>query len=199
MLIVLGAIAVLLAAVLWWYLHRDPERPDTGFDGYVSPASGIVTDIVAVAGNAQHIPKGTHGITALLDDFPQGETIVLIMMKPWHIHTQRAPVAARVEAVHHQPGQKLNAVFGDYRKATVENEHVAYTLGGSRPCKVYAIAGLLARRIVPIAQEGQSLRQGQRLSKIRFGSQVAIVLPRTESILVEVGQTVVDGITPLAR
>ncbi len=191
-------IVVAVLAVVWWYLHRDPDRADAHFDGYVSPASGVVIDIIERKGDTK-IKKGKHGITAFFDDFKQGKTIIVIMMKPQHIHTQRAPFAGTIKRVVYRYGLKLNAVFGDYSKATVENEHVLYVIDGKKPCAVYSIAGLLARRVRPIAVLGQKVRQGERISKITFGSQVAIILPTTKKILVKQGQTVVDGITLLAR
>lgn len=198
------AIAVVVAVVLavtWWYLHRDPDRADAGFNGYISPACGVVVDIITRDSKTEKawVKKGAGGISAWWRDFPQGKTIVVIMMKPQHIHTQRAPFASVVKRVVHRGGLKLNAVFGSWERATVENEHVLYVLGGKKPCAVYAIAGLLARRVRPIATPGQRLRQGERLCKITFGSQVAIVLPPTTKILVRKGQSVVDGVTPLAQ
>lgn len=192
---------VIVLAVTWWYLHRDPDRTDAGFDGYVSPASGVVVDIIERDSKSEKawVKKGAGGISAWWKDFPKGKTIVVIMMKPQHIHTQRAPFASVVKRVVHRGGMKLNAVFGTWERATVENEHVLYVLGGKKPCAVYAIAGLLARRVRPLALVGDSLKQSERLCKITFGSQVAIVLPRTKKILVRKGQTVVDGVTPLAQ
>ena len=195
-------VIVAILAVVWWYLHRDPERTDAHFDGYVSPASGVIVDIITAPSATEKklfIKKGKYGITAFFDDFKQGKTIIVIMMKPQHIHTQRAPFAGTIKRVVYRYGLKLNAVFGDYQKATVENEHVLYVIDGKKPCAVYSIAGLMARRVRPIAILGQKLRQGERISKITFGSQVAIILPKTKKILVSKGQTVVDGITPLAR
>lgn len=191
-------IVVAVLAVTWWYLHRDPERADAQFNGYISPANGVVVDIIKRVGDTK-IKKGKNGITAFFKDFPQGKTIIVIMMKPQHIHTQRAPFAGIVKRVVHRGGLKLNAVFGDYSKATVQNEHVLYVIDGKKPCAVYSIAGLLARRVRPIATTGQKLRQGERIAKITFGSQVAIILPTTKKILVTRGQTVIDGITPLAQ
>lgn len=197
MFLAIIVITLAVLAVVWWYLHRDPERSDAKFDGYVSPANGVVVDIIERKGDTK-IKKGSHGITAFFSDFKQGKTIIVIMMKPQHIHTQRAPAPGVVKRVVYRYGLRLNAVNGDYRKATVQNEHVLYVIDGKRPCAVYAIAGLLARRVRPIALLGQKLRQGERIAKITFGSQVAIILPKT-TVLVKRGQTVIDGVTPLAQ
>jgi len=202
MILTILIITAAVLAVTWWYLHRDPERSDAKFNGYVSPANGVVVDIInapTAAQKKQFIKKGKHGITAFFKDFPKGKKIIVIMMKPQHIHTQRAPAAGTIKRVVYRFGLKRNAVFGDYLKATAENEHVLYVIEGKRPCAVYSIAGLLARRVRPIATLGQKVRQGERIAKITFGSQVAIILPTTKKILVKRGQTVIDGITPLAQ
>jgi phosphatidylserine decarboxylase len=199
---IIGAIVLIASiGVMWWYLHRDPERADAKFNGYVSPANGIVVDIIERDSKTEKawVKKGAGGISAWWSDFPRGKTIIVIMMKPQHIHTQRAPVAGIVKRVVHRGGKKLNAVFGSWERATVENEHALYVLGGKKPCAVYAIAGLLARRVRPLAIVGQRVRQGERLAKITFGSQVALMLPKTKRVLVRVGDIVVDGVTPVAK
>lgn len=195
-LILLVVVAVCIG--VWLFLHRDPDIEIRRFDGYLSPADGLVADIIAVRDKKVAIPKKHHGITAFLTDAPWAKTIVVIMMRPEHIHTQRAPTDGRVSAVVHKSGTLKNAVFGDYRLATVENEHVAFTFSGKRPCKVYLIAGLLARRIKPRVIPNQLVAQGDRIGSIAFGSQVALVLPQC-TLLVKEGQRVHVGATKVAR
>lgn len=187
-----------LAACTWWFLHRDPDRVVEPFEGYLSPADGIVVGIHDAKAE-QRIEKGAHGITARLGDLPDARTVVVIMMKPWHVHTQRSPVTGRVKHTAHKGGTLLNAVFGDWQRATVENEHFSVTLAGERACKVYLVAGLLARRIVPVVRRGQHVLQGDRIGSIRFGSQVVLVLPHTDELLVRLGDRVTAGVTRVAR
>ena len=52
------------------------------------------------------------------------------------------------------------------------------------------IAGLIARRIVPFVQEGQTVSAGDRIGMIRFGSRVDVYLPEGTRPLVAEGQTV---------
>jgi hypothetical protein len=63
---------------------------------------------------------------------------------------------------------------------------------------VVQIAGLVARRIVPFAREGQMLAAGQRIGLIRFGSRVDVYLPPGTQPLVAEGQTALAGETVLA-
>ena len=61
------------------------------------------------------------------------------------------------------------------------------------------IAGLVARRILCWAKEGQSLRTGERFGLIRFGSRLDVYLPPGVTPLVAVGQTMVAGETVIAE
>ncbi|HEY1981242.1 MAG TPA: phosphatidylserine decarboxylase, partial [Xanthobacteraceae bacterium] len=60
------------------------------------------------------------------------------------------------------------------------------------------IAGLVARRIVPFAREGEAVGAGQRIGMIRFGSRVDVYLPEGTGALVAEGQTAIAGETVLA-
>jgi phosphatidylserine decarboxylase len=197
-ILIILAILIVLFIAGWMYAHRDPEREIKQFDGWLCPADGIVVDIYDVRGSKTKIKKNAHGITAFLDDFPKAETVVVIMMKPWHVHVQRAPADSTIERITHKSGTFANAVLGDYRKATVENEHAAFTLKGKYPSKVYLIAGLVARRINVWRKKGDKVKQGERIGNIAFGSQVAVVLPKS-TVLVSIGEDVFAGTTRLAK
>jgi phosphatidylserine decarboxylase len=60
------------------------------------------------------------------------------------------------------------------------------------------IAGLIARRIATFAREGASVRAGERIGMIRFGSRVDVYLPEGTRPLVAEGQTAVAGETVIA-
>jgi phosphatidylserine decarboxylase len=60
------------------------------------------------------------------------------------------------------------------------------------------IAGLIARRIVSFAREGQNIAAGERFGMIRFGSRLDVYLPEGTSALVAVGQTALAGETVIA-
>ena len=60
------------------------------------------------------------------------------------------------------------------------------------------IAGLIARRIVPFVQEGQTVSAGDRIGMIRFGSRVDVYLPDGIQPLVAEGQTAIAGETVIA-
>ena len=64
-----------------------------------------------------------------------------------------------------------------------------------RRVAVVQIAGLIARRIVCRAKEGQRLAAGERFGMIRFGSRVDVYLPAGVTPQVRVGQAVQAGLT----
>jgi phosphatidylserine decarboxylase len=61
------------------------------------------------------------------------------------------------------------------------------------------ITGLIARRIVPWVQVGDTVAKGERVSLIQFGSRVDIYLPLQSQITVALGDRVVGGETVVAR
>ena len=61
------------------------------------------------------------------------------------------------------------------------------------------IAGIVARRIISYAAQGKSVKLGDEMGFIRFGSRVDIFLPVGTEILVKPGQYVRGLITPLAK
>ena len=57
------------------------------------------------------------------------------------------------------------------------------------------IAGVLARRIVCRARQGDKLQPGERYGLIRFGSRTDLIVPRGAELRVRVGDRVRGGET----
>src|ERR1700744_1068537 len=150
-----------LATVWCAYFFRDPPRVTPLRDGIVvAPADGRVSQIV----NALP-PKELE-----LSDRPLPR--VHIFMSVFDCHVNRSPVAGRIERMVYRPGKFLSA---DLDKASEDNERNAFVITGTRSrIGVVQIAGLIARRIVPFVQEGQTIAAGDRIGMIRFGSRVDV-------------------------
>ena len=192
-------VGVLAVAFFWWFVHRDPDRPIVSTRGFLSPADGVVVHVEKLKSKKARVKKGKKGgFDLFLDDFPEARYAVVIMLKIWHVHTQRSPVAGKVSAVYHKDGGFRNAVFGEFLQATYTNEHQGMLIEGERRCKVFMVAGLVARRIVSLVHKGSGVEQGDRIAKIRLGSQVVLVLPESE-LLVKPGDKVYGGLTEVAR
>ncbi len=97
----------------------------------------------------------------------------------------------------YRPGKFLNA---DLDKASEDNERNGFVIATQRSrIGVVQIAGLVARRIVPFVQAGQTVTAGDRIGMIRFGSRLDVYLPERTRPLVAVGQTMIGGESVIAE
>src|ERR1700721_205631 len=139
-------------ATLWCaYFFRDPARVTPVRDGIVvSPADGRVSQIT----NA--LPPPELG----LGDRPLPR--ISVFMSVFDCHVNRSPIAGRIERIVYRAGKFLSA---DLDKASEDNERNAFVIAtpGGQRLAVIQIAGLVARRIVPFAREGEAVGAGQRI------------------------------------
>jgi phosphatidylserine decarboxylase len=178
----LGVLATIWCACFF----RDPPRVTPLRDGIVvAPADGRISRI----GNAVP-PKELD-----LGDRPLPR--VSIFMNVFDCHINRSPVSGRIERIVYRAGKFVNA---ELDKASEDNERNAFVIAtttGQRIAMIQ-IAGLIARRIVSFAREGEAVAAGQRVGMIRFGSCVDVYLPDGARPLVADGQSAVAGETVLA-
>ena len=180
-----GAVCGLAFCFVLWFF-RDPERGVKAAESaLIAPADGKVVEIAEV--------KETHYIHGRAKK-------VAIFMTIADVHVNRSPCEGRVEWVRHQPGRFLNALGP---KASIENECTMIALRDreKRQVLLKLVAGLIARRIICPLRPGDSLRRGQRLGMITFGSRVEVLLPAREDfrVLVQLGQRVRAGVTVLGK
>jgi len=117
-------------------------------------------------------------------------------MSVFDCHVNRSPAAGRIARIAYRAGKFINA---DLDKASEDNERNAFIISGAGArIGVVQIAGLIARRIVPFVQEGQTITAGDRIGMIRFGSRVDVYLPEGGRALVAEGQASIAGETVLA-
>ncbi len=179
--------ALWLVVALWcvWFF-RDPIRTIPQRPGLIlSPADGRVSLIT-------HVPPPA--------ELAMGSAPMLrisIFLDIFNVHINRMPTDVRVTKAVYHPGKFLNAALD---KASELNERmtIALALPDGRPAVVVQIAGLIARRIIAHAAEGQNFAAGERFGLIRFGSRVDLYLPADVAPLVIVGQIAVGGETVLA-
>ena len=180
----LGWLAALATA--WCvYFFRDPQRVTPIREGIVvAPADGRVTRVANVVP-----PKE-------LDLGERPLPRVSIFMSVFDCHVNRSPIAGRIERIVYHHGAFVSA---DLDKASESNERNAFVItSGSARVGLVQIAGLVARRIVCFAREGATLRAGERIGMIRFGSRVDVYLPDGVRPLVAEGQTAIAGETIIA-
>jgi len=169
-----GISGLLLLFVLNFF--RDPERTiPTDERVVVSPGDGKVVEIVEEK-------------DALLDESYRR---ISIFLNVFNVHVQRTPVAGRIERIQYNKGKFLNAAS---HKASLDNEQNSMIIHtGQEKVLVKQIAGLIARRIVCWAKEGDNYSLGQRFGLIRFGSRVDLFLPLNAEVKVSLGDHVSGG------
>jgi len=170
--------------VLWFFRDPNPKVPSE--DGVVvSPA---------------------HGKVDVIDELEEPEVMggrcrrISIFLSVFDVHVQNSPVAGTVNHLKHTSGKFLNALNTE-SAAHNENVLVGFQLPGAQGGRVgiRLIAGLIARRIIPWIQTGESVARGERISLIQFGSRVDVYLPLSAKIEVQLGQRVRGGETVVAR
>lgn len=177
--------ATLLLVALFFVLNffRDPERVVPQNPGVaVSPADGKVIKIETMR------------------DPLTGEdrTAICVFMNVFSVHVNRLPVAGRIARISYFGGKFINASFD---KASVDNERNAVLVedADGRSWTMVQIAGLIARRIICWAEEGDTLARGQRFGLIKFGSRVDLYVPTDYVPTVRIGEQVFAGQSILAR
>ena len=175
----LGSIFIVIT--IWiYYFFRDPERFSINDDNYlVSPADGLITSISEKSGPEELRLENT------------SYTRVSVFMNVFNCHVNRVPSSGTVEEIFYKPGKFLNASLD---KASEENERNFFKikLKNGEEIIIVQIAGLIARRIVCEVEQGQELKQGDRIGMIRFGSRVDIYF-KNKKVLAKLGQNVVAG------
>ena len=173
---------ILILITVWvYYFFRDPERFPINDESYlVSPADGLITDISEKSGPEElRLENTTY-------------TKVSVFMNVFNCHVNRIPTAGTIEEIYYKPGKFLNASLD---KASEENERNYFKLKSKKNNEeiiIVQIAGLIARRIVCEVEQGQELKQGDRIGMIRFGSRVDIYF-KNKKVLAKLGQNVVAG------
>lgn len=184
-----------LVLTLWClYFFRDPVRMVPSGEGLVvSPADGRVTEV----SEGVPLPKELRADPMDGNDDDGDFTRVSIFLSVFDVHVNRIPAAGTIKKIVYRPGLFLNA--GNER-ASIENERCAALLDltDGRELGFVQIAGLIARRIICDAKEGDCVKAGDRYGLIRFGSRMDIYLPKGVAAQVAVGQRTIGGETVLA-
>lgn len=180
-LLAVPAVVALVLTLFIAFFFRNPQRvTPTDERSVVAPADGVVI----YCGPAREEYSGEEMLK------------ISIFMSVFNVHINRVPVTGRVADTFYRSGK-----FLDVRdeRATFENERLGMvldTVAGAR-LVVVQVAGLIARRIVCYAKEGDSLRRGERYGLIRFGSRLDVYLPPATELKVALGNKTVAGETVL--
>jgi phosphatidylserine decarboxylase len=158
------------------YFFRDPERDRVFAPGEIAcPADGTVMSVK--------------------NEGKPGVVVVRIFLSVLNVHVQRSPMEGKVEATKYTKGRFAIA----YKPEAADNERNLIRITGEfgRFVDVEQITGSIARRIACYMKPGDTVKTGERIGMIYFGSQVAVYLPENARILVKPGDKVAGAETVL--
>ena len=121
---------------------------------------------------------------------------VSIFMSIHDVHINYYPVSGTIAYKKYYPGRYLLARHPKSSELNERNSLGIESLHGH--VLVRQVAGYVARRIRCYAQLDSEAKQGDEMGFIRFGSRLDLFIPLNTNIMVQPGQRVLGGITPLA-
>ena len=177
---VLGSVFLVLAAFCAFFFRIPKCNVEFADDEIACPANGTVLSI-----KTENDPNSV---------------VIRIFLSIFDVHVQRATITGKVGEIFYHKGQFL---FANNPNAADQNERNLIQFfrpnDPSRFAHVEQITGAIARRIECWVKPGQEIQVGHLIGLIRFGSQVAIYLPKDKvRVMVKEGQKVQGGNTVLA-
>ena len=191
-------ISFIIFSIIAFFMQffRDPKRripKDVGV--IVAPADGKVLKgkidyLRVVTGQDDPVMK------QILGDDEKG-VLISTFMSPFDVHVQRAPVSGKILKTEYYPG-KFKIAMGDVYKENEKNLIIIDSEYGK--IGVIQIAGFVARRIVQYVNVGDTVKIGDRLGMIRFGSRVNLIIPYDKfRVMVFEGEKPTAGETIMAK
>jgi len=122
---------------------------------------------------------------------------VSIFMSPTDVHANRVPMSGSIKYFKYHAG-KYHVAW--HPKSSTENERTTFVLATKHgDILIRQIAGAVARRIMSYPKVGASVKQGDELGFIKFGSRCDIFLPLDAHIAVKIGDHVKGNVNVIAR
>ncbi|QMU65704.1 MAG: phosphatidylserine decarboxylase family protein [Flavobacteriaceae bacterium] len=171
-------VLLLLFLVLILQFFRNPKRNTTVNDHHIiAPVDGKVVVIEEVREE---------------EYFKDKRVQVSIFMSPVNVHVTRYALSGKVKYSKYHPGKYLVAW---HPKSSIHNERTTIVIENPSFGEVLyrQIAGVLARRIMNYAKEGEHVIQGTDAGFIKFGSRVDVFLPVGTKLKVSLGDVVRGG------
>ena len=119
--------------------------------------------------------------------------IVSIFLSIFDVHVNRMPISGKFADVKYVRGEFLMAF--DHKACDLNERNTITILTKVGKIKMIQIAGLLARRIICYACKNSSMKIGDRLGFMRFGSRIDLILPQEISLKINLNQNVIGNQT----
>jgi phosphatidylserine decarboxylase len=206
LLAICGAVLLVATALVRW--SRGPSRARAlealsltvlGFLAQFFRDPGCTTpveaDLVVAPASGRVVHVGLEEEPEMLGD---RRLRISVFLSVFDAHLTRSPIAGRVVDQRYHPGRYLVALHPKSSTLNERNSILLEHASGQRVL-VRQIAGFLARRICSYVAVGASVMAGEEVGFIKLGSRVDVFLPATSVVLVQTGQRVRAGETPVAR
>jgi phosphatidylserine decarboxylase len=191
--------------LVMWSFFRDPERIPVGeHDAVIAPADGKIIYVrEIVSGTIPCAIKGKRRIE-IKEIVKTGDLgishgyIIGISMSVLDVHVTRAPIDGRLIDIQSFSGRTISP-----KDWTSEIENPRTTLvfeDGACTVIVVEMGTPYVSRILSYINKNSTVKRGQRIGRITWGSQVDVIVPSTiVDVLVREGDYVTAGQTILAK
>lgn len=200
-----GSIVLALFIALFFYrFFRNPHREiPGGRNDIVSSADGRVIYIKELEANQIPVSVKKLRIANIseitkTDILQQPCYLIGIAMTLFDVHMNRAPIDGKIILVKHTDG---TAIGLNTPVSTIQNERntVVIQREDGVMTGIVQIAARWVDRCIVSMSEGDEIKRGQIIGKIRWGSQLDMIIPRNSEILVREGEQVHAGSSIIAR
>ncbi|MBE0677701.1 MAG: phosphatidylserine decarboxylase family protein, partial [Bacteroidales bacterium] len=196
-----GFLILVLFILLFLYrFFRNPKRVIPGdADDIVSGADGRVIYIKELEVNQTPVTVKKLRIANLneitkTDLLTQPCYLIGIAMTLFDVHMNRSPIDGTVTFIQHTAG---TAIGLNTPSSTVTNERNTVIIEREDGVKagIVQIAARGVKRCIVMTREGDRVSRGEIIGKIRWGSQLDMIIPRNCEIKVREGEQVYAGKT----
>ncbi len=202
-----GGIVLILFYFLYRYrFYRNPKRIIPGDkNDIVSGADGRVIYIREIEKN--QIPFSVKKLKiSKIDEITKTDILkqpcylIGIAMTLFDVHMNRSPIDGQVKLVKHTPG--MGPTLGlNTPISTIQNERntVVIEREDGLLAGIVQIAAKRVDRCIITSKEGEFVKRGEIIGKIRWGSQLDMIIPRNCTIMVREGEQVHAGSTIIGK
>lgn len=202
-LIMPGITFALFFLLFLYRFFRNPDRKIVQNDNnLLSPADGRIIYIKELDENNFPVSVKKRNMIRL-EELTKTDVLktpcymIGIAMTLFDVHYNRAPVSGTVKLIQHTDGVALGLRNPE---STFVNERNTFVIEdeGMNLIGVIQIAARGVRRCIVTVNATSDITQGQIIGKIRFGSQVDLIIPRSCVISVREGDQVYAGTSVIA-
>lgn len=162
--IISGLIIIASSFLIWSF--RNPERSvSIDINKILAPADGRIMEV----------------------EEKEGMIYCVIRMSPFDVHMTRSPIEGKVTKTVFKKGAHWPAYFPNYSKKNQRNKIEIIDEAENINAVVTQISGIFARRTVAYVKGGDSVKQGEIIGTIRFGSLTSLEIKSDKKFKFKIG------------